>query len=90
MPDIKNLIWMAGIGLVSIVGTLIVTSAFTTAEEGAEALEIQRITIIVEKIIEDKLNVVIDGETVTLAEALTAIHTEQVAVTAAFKQLTAD
>jgi hypothetical protein len=88
MPDLKNLIWMAVIGLVSIVGTLVVNSLFTAAEEGSEALEAQRITAIVETAIDEKMNVVLNGETYTYGEAFSMVYTEQVAITAAFKVLT--
>jgi hypothetical protein len=88
MPDIKNLIWMAGIGLFSIVGTLVVTSLFTSVEDGSEALEAERITTIVENAIDEKMNVVLNGQTYTYGEAFSLVYTEQVAITAAFKVLT--
>jgi len=90
MPNKKDFIGNGITGVVAIVGTLVVTSLFTAAEEGSEALEAQRITAIVEAAIEKKMNVVIDGKTYTYGEALSKIHTEQVAITAAFKVLTAD
>ena len=89
-PNVKGLIGNGLTGVVAIVGTLVVTSMFTAAEQGSEALEAQRITAIVEKAIEAKMNVVIDGKTYTYGEALSKIHTEQVAITAAFRVLTAD
>lgn len=90
MSDKKSLIGNAVTGVVAIVGTLVITNMFTAAEEGSEALEAQRITAIVESAIEAKMNVVIDGQTYTYGEALSKIHTEQVAITAAFRVLTAD
>jgi len=90
MPDKKGLLGNGITGVVAIVGTLVITNMFTAAEEGSEALEAQRITAIVEAAIEKKMNVVIDGQTYTYGEALSKIHTEQVAITAAFKVLTAD
>ena len=90
MPDVKNLVWSALTGVVAIVGTLVVQSMFTAAEEGSEALETQKITLVVEQVLADKMNVVIDGKTYTYGEALSKIHTQQVAVTAAFEILTAD
>jgi len=90
MTDKKNLIGNAVTGVVAIIGTLVITNMFTAAEEGSEALEAQRITAIVEAAIEAKMNVVIDGQTYTYGEALSKIHTEQVAITAAFKVLTED
>lgn len=88
MPNVKGLIGNGITGVVAIVGTLVITNMFTAAEEGSEALEAQRITAIVEAAIEKKMNVVIDGQTYTYGEALSKIHTEQVAITAAFKVLT--
>ena len=90
MSNKKNIIGSAVTGVVAIIGTLVVTSLFTAAEEGSEALEAQRITTIVEEAIDKKMNVVLDGETYTYGEALSLIHTQQVAVTAAFEVLTAD
>ena len=90
MTDKKNLIGNAVTGIVAIVGTLVITNMFTAAEEGSEALEAQRITKIVEDAIDKKMNVVLDGQTYTYGEALSKIHTEQVAITAAFEVLTAD
>lgn len=89
-PNVKGLIGNGVTGVVAIVGTLIVTSMFTAAEQGSEALEAQRITAIVEAAIEAKMNVVIDGKTYTYGEALSLIHSEQVALTAAFEVLIAD
>ena len=90
MTDKKNLIGNAVTGVVAIVGTLVITNMFTAAEEGSEALEAQRITEIVEAAIDNKMNVVLNGHTYTYGEALSKIHTEQVAITAAFKVLTSD
>ncbi len=90
MSDKKNLIGSAVTGVVAIIGTLIVTSLFTAAEEGSEALEAQRITTIVEKAIDEKMNVILNGKTYTYGQALSKIHTEQVAITAAFEVLTSD
>ena len=90
MTDKKNIGWNAVTGAVAIIGTLVLTNMFTAAEEGSEALEAQRITAIVEAAIDNKMNVVLNGETYTYGEALSKIHTEQVAITAAFKVLTAD
>ena len=90
MSDKRGLISNAVTGVVAIVATLVVTSMFTAAEEGSEALEAQRITAIVEAAIDNKMNVVLNGETYTYGEALSKIHTEQVAITAAFKVLTSD
>jgi len=90
MSNVKGLIGNAVTGVVAIVGTLVVTSIFTAAEEGSEALEAQRITAIVEKAIEEQMKVTINGVTYTYGEALSKIHTEQVAITAAFEVLTAD
>ena len=90
MTDKKNLIGNAMTGIVAIIGTLALTNMFTAAEEGSEALEAQRITKIVEDAIDKKMNVVLNGETYTYGEALSKIHTEQVAITAAFKVLTSD
>ncbi len=90
MSDKKNLIGSAVTGVVAIIGTLVVTSLFTAAEEGSEALEAQRITTIVETAIDKKMNVVLDGETYTYGEALSKIHSEQRAVIAGFKALTSD
>jgi hypothetical protein len=56
---------------------------FATAEEGSEALETQRITLVVEEIMEKKMTVIIDGETYTYGEALSLIHSETVALSAA-------
>lgn len=83
MPDIKNLSWSALTGVVAIVGTLMVQSMFAAAEEGSEALETQKITEIVEEIMAEKMTVIIDGETYTYGEALSRIHSNQVALTAA-------
>lgn len=83
MPDIKNLSWSALTGVVAIVGTLMVQSMFAAAEEGSEALEKQKITLIVEEIMEEKLTTIIDGETYTYGEALSLIYSNQVALTAA-------
>ncbi len=90
MNNKKNIIGSAVTGVVAIIGTLVVTSLFTAAEEGSEALEAQRITTIVEAAIEKQMKVTIDGRTYTYGEALSKIHTEQVAITAAFKVLTED
>jgi len=90
MSDKKSLIGNAVTGVVAIVGTLVITNMFTAAEEGSEALEAQRITTIVEAAIEKQMKVTIDGQTYTYGEALSKIHTEQVAITAAFEVLTAD
>ncbi len=90
MTDTKNLGWSAVTGVVAIVGTLLVQSMFTIAEEGSEALEAQRITAIVEKAIDEKMNVVIDGVTLTYGEALSKMHTQQVAMNASLTVLTAD
>ena len=90
MSDKKNLIGSAITGVVAIVGTLFVTSLFTAAEEGSEALEAQRITAIVEAAIDKNMEVTIDGVTYTYGEAISKIHTEQVAITAAFEVLVAD
>lgn len=90
MADAKNLIWSALTGVVAIVGTLIVQSMFVAAEEGSEALETQRIKGVVEQVMEDKMVTIIDGQTYTYGEALSLIHSEQVALTAAFEVLTGD
>jgi len=90
MSDKKSLIGNAVTGVVAIIGTLVITNMFTAAEEGSEALEAQRITTIVEAAIDNKMTVVLNGQTYTYGEALSKIHTEQVAITAAFKVLTAD
>lgn len=87
MPDVKNLSWSALTGVVAIVGTLMVQSMFDAAEEGSEALETQKITLIVEKIMEEKLTVIIDGKTYTYGEAVTLIHSNQTALTAAVNVL---
>lgn len=85
MPNakLKNMIWSALTGVVAIVGTLMVQSMFAAAEEGSEALETQRITLIVEEIMEQKMTTIIDGKTYTYGEALSLIHSNQVALTAA-------
>ena len=83
MPNVKNLSWSAMTGVVAIAGTLLVQSVFIAAEEGSEALEAQRITLIVEKIMEEKMTVIIDGDTYSYGEALSLIHSEQVALSAA-------
>ena len=90
MPDFKNLVWSALTAVVAIVGTLLVTSMFTTAEEGSDALETQKITLIVEEVLRQKLTTTIGGKTYTYGEALSLIHSEQVALTAAFEVLTRD
>ena len=90
MTNKNGLIGNGITGVVAIVATLVVSSMFTAAEEGSEALEAQRITAIVEAAIDNKMNVVLNGETYTYGEALSKIHTEQVAITAAFKVLTAE
>lgn len=87
MPEMKGLLWSAGTGVLAIVGTLIVTSMFNTAEEGADALETQRITGIVEDAMEAKMVTIIDGKTYTYGEALSKIYTEQVALSAAVEVL---
>lgn len=88
MPDTKGLVSSAVTGVVAIVGTLAVSSMFQAAEEGSEALEAQRITAIVEAAIDNKMNVILNGNTYTYGQALSKIHSEQVAITAAFKVLT--
>ena len=90
MSDKKNFIGSAVTGVVAIIGTLVVTSLFNAAEEGSEALEAQRITTIVETAIDKKMNVVLNGETYTYGEALSKMHSEQVAMIAGFKALTSD
>jgi len=90
MPNAKGLIGNGVTGLVAIIGTLVVSSMFTAAEEGSEALEAQRITAIVEAAIEKKMNVIIDGDTYSYGEALSKMHSELVALTAGFEQLTKD
>ncbi len=45
---------------------------------------------IVEAAIDNKMNVVLNGQTYTYGEALSKIHTEQVAITAAFEVLTSE
>jgi len=90
MPEMKGLLWSVGTGVIAVVGTLIVTSMFTTAEEGADALEIQRITGIVEDAMEAKMVTIIDGETFTYGEALSKIYTEQVALRAAVDVMIAE
>lgn len=85
MPDskVKNLSWSALTGVVAIVGTLMVQSMFAAAEEGSEALETQRITEIVEQVMDEKLVAIIDGKTYTYGEAFSLIHSNQTALTAA-------
>jgi len=90
MPEMKGLLWSVGTGVIAVIGTLIVTSMFTTVEEGAEALETQRITGIVEAAMEAKMVTIIDGETFTYGEALSKIYTEQVALSAAVGVLMGD
>jgi putative Mn2+ efflux pump MntP len=90
MPPIKGLVWSIGSGVAAILGTLLVTSFFESAEDGAEALEKQFIETIVDDKITAALNVTLNGETVTVGEALSKIHTEQVAITAGFEALTKD
>jgi len=83
MPDVKNMGWSAMTGVVAIVGTLLVQSMFTAAEEGSEALEAERITLIVEEVMDEKMTTIIDGKTYTYGEALSLIHSETVALSAA-------
>lgn len=85
MPNskVKNLVWSALTGIVAIVGTLMVQSMFAAAEEGSEALETQRIMEVVEAVMEDKLTTIIDGKTYTYGEAMSLLHSNQVALTAA-------
>ena len=90
MPNTKGLLGNGITGVVAIVGTLIITNIFTAAEEGSEALEAQRITAIVEAAIEKKMNVIIDGQTYSYGEALSKIHTQQVALIAGLEALNAD
>jgi len=90
MPEVKGLIWSAGTGVIAVVGTLIVTNMFTSVEDGAEALETQRITGIVEAAMEAKMVTIIDGETYTYGEALSKIYTEQVALSAAVEVMIDD
>lgn len=87
MPDIKNLSWSALTGVVAIVGTLMVQSMFAAAEKGSEALEKQKITVIVEEIMAEKMSVAIEGKTYTYGEALSLIHSNQTALTAAVNVL---
>lgn len=90
MPDVKSFLWSGGTGAIAVVGTLLVTSMFNTAEEGAEALETQRITKIVIAEMDKKLITIIDGETITYGEALSKIHTETAALSAAVAILIAE
>ena len=60
MPEIKHLAWSAITGALAIVGTLFVTSLFESAEDGADALERQRIESIVDAKIAAALTVTIN------------------------------
>lgn len=87
MSNGKNLIWSALTGVVAIICTLIVQSMFAAAEEGSDALKTQQIKEVVEQVMEAKMTTIINGQTYTYGEALSLIHSEQVALAAAVEVL---
>lgn len=90
MPNPKNLMSNAVVGAISVVGTLLITNWINAAEEGSDALQNQKIREVIVEVLDDKLKTTIRGETYTYGEALSLIHSETTALTAAFEALTAE
>jgi len=64
----------------------ILAALFATFERGTEAEAEDQIRLV----IQEELQVVIDGETKTFAEALSGLHTKMTAIEASLKVLTED